>query len=183
MRWSDPFELLAVGQRFESGERAVRDTDVIVFCALTGDWHPQHCDPEWAAASPFGERIAHGMLVLSLAVGLVPLDPERVLALRRIGDVVFKRPVRLNEVISVAGEITSLRAIDERGGLVDFGWQIRNQDGALVVRASVQLLWRGGGALATAGAEGRSAEGPAAASWYEPIVGGAAPGEFTPLPL
>ena len=59
MRWSDPFERLSVGQRFESGERAVRDTDVIVFSALTGDWHPQHCDPEWAASSPFGERIAH----------------------------------------------------------------------------------------------------------------------------
>ena len=97
MRWSDPFEQLSVGQRFESGERAVRDTDVIVFSALTGDWHPQHCDPEWAAASPFGERIAHGMLVLSLAVGLVPLDPARVLALRRVSDVVFKRPVRLDE--------------------------------------------------------------------------------------
>ena len=109
MRWSDPFEQLSVGERFESGRRAVRDTDVIVFSALTGDWHPQHCDPEWAAASPFGERIAHGMLVLSLAVGLVPLDPERVLALRRVRDVVFKRPVRLDESISVSGEITSLR--------------------------------------------------------------------------
>jgi 3-hydroxybutyryl-CoA dehydratase len=145
MRWSDPFERLSVGERFESGERTVRDTDVIVFSALTGDWHPQHCDPEWAASSPFGERIAHGMLVLSLAVGLVPLDPERVLALRRVSDVVFKRPVRLNETISVSGEITALRPIDasgEAGGLVDFAWQIRNQDGALVARASVQVLWR-----------------------------------------
>jgi 3-hydroxybutyryl-CoA dehydratase len=186
MRWSDPFELLSVGERFESCERTVRDTDVIVFCALTGDWHPQHCDPEWAAHSPFGERIAHGMLVLSLAVGLVPLDPERVLALRRVGDVVFKRPVHLNEVISVTGEITALRPIDERSGLVDFAWQIRNQDGALVARASVQVLWRGGDALAESEAGADSAGGgadAAATSWYEPIVGGAAPGEFIPLPL
>src|ERR1700689_1849695 len=103
MQWSDWFEALSVGQRFESKRRTVRDTDVIVFSALTGDWHPQHCDPEWAAGSPFGERIAHGMLVLSLAVGLVPLDPERVLALRGIDKVVFKRPVRLDESIYVAG--------------------------------------------------------------------------------
>jgi 3-hydroxybutyryl-CoA dehydratase len=143
MRWSDPFERLAVGQRFESGERTVRDTDVIVFSALTGDWHPQHCDPEWAASSPFGERIAHGMLVLSLAVGLVPLDPARVLALRRVSDVVFKRPVRLDDSISVGGEITALRPIDERSGLVDFSWRINNQDGELVARAVVQVLWRG----------------------------------------
>ncbi len=110
MNWSDPFESLSVGQRFESARRTVRDTDVIVFSALTGDWHPQHCDPDWAASSPFGERIAHGMLVLSLAVGLVPLDPERVLALRGIDDVVFKRPVRLDESIYVAGEIDGAAA-------------------------------------------------------------------------
>ena len=141
MSWSAPFEELSVGQRFSSPQRPVRDTDVIVFAALTGDWHPQHCDPHWAADSPFGERIAHGMLILSLAVGLVPLDPERVLALRRVSDVVFKRPVRLHETIFVAGELTALRPIDERSGLVDFAWQVRNQDDALVVRASVQVLW------------------------------------------
>jgi acyl dehydratase len=174
MHWSDPFERLSVGGRFDSGERTVRDTDVIVFSALTGDWHPQHCDPEWAARSPFGERIAHGMLVLSLAVGLVPLDPNRVLALRRVSDVVFKRPVRLNETIRVSGEITGLRPIDEISGLVEFAWQIRNQDGALVCRASVQVLWRGDGAIEDA---------PAAESWHEPITGGRAAGEFVPLPL
>ncbi len=37
MHWSDPFERLSVGQRFESAQRTVRDTDVIVFSALTGD--------------------------------------------------------------------------------------------------------------------------------------------------
>jgi acyl dehydratase len=163
MRWSDPFERLSVGERFDSDERTVRDTDVIVFSALTGDWHPQHCDPEWAARSVFGERIAHGMLVLSLAVGLVPLDPDRVLALRRVTDVVFKRPVRLNETIRVSGEVRALRPVDDASGLVDFGWQIRNQDGALVCRASVQVLWRGDGD---------------AAHWT-----GAAPGEYVPLPL
>jgi 3-hydroxybutyryl-CoA dehydratase len=174
MCWSDPFERLSVGQRFRSPQRTVRDTDVIVFSALTGDWHPQHCDPEWAARSPFGERIAHGMLILSLAVGLVPLDPERVLALRRVGDVVFKRPVRLNEAIEVAGELTGLRPIDERSGLVDFSWQIRNQDDALVARASVQVLWRG---------DATTAERTGEAFWHEPVTEGITAGDFVPLPL
>jgi 3-hydroxybutyryl-CoA dehydratase len=182
MRWSDPFEQLSEGERFESAERAVRDTDVIVFSALTGDWHPQHCDPQWAAASPFGERIAHGMLVLSLAVGLVPLDPERVIALRRIADVVFKRPVRLEEAIRVSGEITGLHPIDEHTGLVDFTWKIRNQDGALVCRAAVQVVWRAD-APAAHGHDGGAGGGRAEQSWHEPIAGGARAGEFTPLPL
>ena len=174
MRWSDPFERLSVGERFDSEKRAVRETDVMVFGALTGDRHPLHFDSEWAAHSPFGERIAHGLLVLSLAVGLVPLDPERVLALRRVGDVVFKRPVRLNEEISVSGEITALRPVDERTGLVDFGWAIRNEEGTLVVRANVQLLWR---------RESVTSEQSAPERWYAEITEGAAPGEFIPVPL
>jgi hypothetical protein len=72
-----------------------------------------------------------------------------VLALRRVGDVVFKRPVRLDDVIWVAGELTSLRPIDDATGLVDFAWQVRGsaggaggQDDALVARANVQVVWR-----------------------------------------
>jgi acyl dehydratase len=141
LNWSAPFEGLAVGQRFEGGSRVIEEADVLAFAQLTGDWHPQHNDAAWAAESPFGERIAHGMLVLSLAVGLVPLDPERVRALRRIGDAVFKRPLRFGERMSVAGEVSSLRNVDERAGLVELALAIRNGEGALVCRASVQLLW------------------------------------------
>lgn len=144
MTWSAPFEELELHQRFQSAPRTVTESDVSVFCALTGDWHPQHSDPEWASRSAFGERIAHGMLVLSLAVGLVPFDPERVRALRRVGDAVFKRPVRLGEEISLTGEIAGLRPVDERAGLVDIGLSIRNGEQALVCRASVQVLWAGG---------------------------------------
>ena len=48
---------------------------MVAFSALTGDWHPQHSDAVWAADSAFGERIAHGMLIVSFAVGLVDFDP------------------------------------------------------------------------------------------------------------
>ena len=94
-----PFERLEEGARFVSRGRTVTEGDVHAFAAQTGDMHPQHCDAEWAARSVFGERIAHGMLVLSYAVGLVGFDPRRVLALRRISDAVFKRPVKLGDSI------------------------------------------------------------------------------------
>jgi 3-hydroxybutyryl-CoA dehydratase len=174
MRWSDPFDRLSVGQRFRTGQRTVSETDVMVFSALTSDWHPQHCDPDWAARSSFGERIAHGMLTLSLAVGLVPLDPELVLALRRVGDVVFKRPVRLNESIRVEGEIAALTPLDEQAGLVNLGWAIRNQGDALVCRARVEVLWR------RAGAPG---EEVVETFWHDEITAGARPQEFVPVPL
>ncbi len=139
--WSGPFESLRRGQRFRSAARVVSESDVAVFAALTGDDHPQHCDERWAATSPFGERIAHGLLVLSLAVGLAPLDPERVIALRRITDAVFKRPVRLGEEIAFRARVEELTPLDERSGLVAVRWEIRNHDQALAVRAIVELLW------------------------------------------
>lgn len=85
--------------------RTVTESDVTAFACLTGDFHPQHTDAEWAASSPFGERIAHGLLVLSLAAGMVDFDPDEVIALRRVRDVVFKRPVKLGDTIHVEMEM------------------------------------------------------------------------------
>jgi 3-hydroxybutyryl-CoA dehydratase len=139
---SAPFEQLAVGDAFVSRGRTVTEADVVGFAALTGDWHPQHADAEWARSSAFGERIAHGMLVVSFAVGLVPFDPDRVVALRRIADVVFKRPVRLGDTIHVAGNVAELRELDDATGLVAFAWKIVNQEGRTACRARVEVLWR-----------------------------------------
>jgi acyl dehydratase len=139
--WSAPFDELAVGEPFTTRGRTVTESDVVGFAALTGDWHPQHADAAWAADSAFGERIAHGMLLVSFAVGLMPFDPERVVALRRITDVVFKRPVRLGETIRVHGAVGALREIDKRTGLVTWSWRIVNQDDRLACRANVEVLW------------------------------------------
>jgi 3-hydroxybutyryl-CoA dehydratase len=173
IRWSAPFEALAVGQRFRSVERIVGEADVIGFCALTGDWHPQHCDRDWAAAGPFGGRIAHGLLILSLAVGLVPFDPDRVVALRRVSDAVFKRPLRLEETIAVEGELTSLADVDETSGLAGLRLRIVNQDAALVCRAAVQVIWRRGALSASA----------AGRHWHEAVIDETPPGAYVPVPL
>jgi 3-hydroxybutyryl-CoA dehydratase len=143
--WSAPFEDLRAGQRMRTRGRTVTEADVVGFAALSGDWHPQHTDASWAADSQFGERIAHGMLILSYAVGLIPFDPGRVVALRRIADVVFKRPVKIGETISVDGRVAELSELDEQLGLVGCAWSVLNQDDALVCRARVDVLWRRSG--------------------------------------
>src|SRR5690349_10236152 len=76
------FDALPADARFASRGRTITEADLVAFAGLTGDFHPLHTDAEWAAASAFGERIAHGMLLLSYCVGLAPFDPEYVLALR-----------------------------------------------------------------------------------------------------
>jgi acyl dehydratase len=136
------FRELAVGDRFETAGRTVREPDILQFADLTGDAHPQHIDPDWAAGSRFGEQIAHGLLVMSFAVGLLPLDADRVVALRRVGDAVFKQPVKIGDTLHVEGKVTALRELDADTGLVETALRILNQDGRLVVRATVELVWR-----------------------------------------
>jgi 3-hydroxybutyryl-CoA dehydratase len=131
-----------VSAPFSSRGRTVTEADVVAFSALTGDWHPQHSDATWAADSAFGERIAHGMLIVSFAVGLVAFDPERVVALRRIRDVVFKRPVRLGDTIHVEGTESERRDVDAETALVTWNWRIVNQDGELVARVTIEALCR-----------------------------------------
>jgi acyl dehydratase len=142
MSWWAPFEALETGQQFTTRGRTVTESDVVAFAALTGDWHPQHSDAQWAAESPFGERIAHGLLVVALAAGLVPFDPGRVVALRRVADATFKRPVRFGDTLHVEGRICDLSPASEDAGLVAFAWSVVNQEGRTVCRARVEVLWR-----------------------------------------
>lgn len=115
--------------------RTVTEHDVAAFAGLTGDFHPQHVDAEWAAQSPFGERIAHGLLVLSLAAGMVDFDPEEVLALRRVRDVVFKRPVKLGDTIHVEVE----RGEVAPTGIAPITLRIMSRD-RLVARAVLDIV-------------------------------------------
>jgi acyl dehydratase len=143
-----PFGELAVGDRFVTAGRTLAERDILQFAALTGDAHPQHTDPEWAAGSRFGEQIAHGLLVLSFAVGLLPLDPDRVVALRRVGDAVFKQPVKIGDTVHVEGQIVRTREVDAEHGLVEARLRIlkrpagREERGRMAVRADVELVWR-----------------------------------------
>jgi 3-hydroxybutyryl-CoA dehydratase len=140
--WWAPFEALEVGQEFSTRGRTVTEADVVAFASLTGDWHPQHADAQWADSSPFGERIAHGLLVVSLAAGLVPFDPGRVVALRQVAQATFERPVRFGDTIHVEGRIAELTDAAEDAGLVTFAWSVVNQDERVVCRARVAVLWR-----------------------------------------
>jgi 3-hydroxybutyryl-CoA dehydratase len=133
---------VATAERFVTSARTIDEADIMAFAELTGDKHPQHMDAEWAAGSRFGERIAHGMLVLSCAVGLVRFDPERVVALRRVGDAVFKLPVKIGDSIHVNGQVVRTRDLDDETMLVEQRWKAINQDGRTVLRMSVEVVWR-----------------------------------------
>ena len=158
-----PYDDLREGMAFATRGRTMTEADVVGFAAQTGDWHPQHTDASWASESVFGERIAHGLLVLSCAVGLLEFDPDRVVALRRVSDAVFKRPVRLGDTIHVEATVAGRAEISDEAGLVALGLRIVNQRGELVIRARAEVLGRRD---VVAG---------------EPVA--AAAGEFVPIPF
>jgi 3-hydroxybutyryl-CoA dehydratase len=142
MSESTSFVQPIVGATFESRGRTITEADLVSFAALTGDWHPQHADAAWAARGHFGERVAHGLMVLAYAIGLAGFDPERVIALRGLERVTFKRPVRIGDTVKVRGKVAEIRPVDADTALVDLDWKIQNQDSATVIRARVQVLWR-----------------------------------------
>ncbi|MEA2421879.1 MAG: hypothetical protein QOF55_978 [Thermoleophilaceae bacterium] len=153
------FDSLELDSRFDTRARTITEADVVSFACLTGDMHPQHTDAAWAGSSAFGERIAHGMLVVSYVIGLLPFDPSRVVALRRVRDAVFKRPVFLGDTIHAAGRIERLDEVDPGVGLVALRLDVLNQRGQLVARVALEVLWRRG-----------SGATPAASASEEPFV-------------
>jgi acyl dehydratase len=166
------FDELAVGDAYRSEPTPIEMRDVAVFAALTGDDHPIHVDPDWAATGPFGRPIAHGLLVLSLAVGVLPLDPDRVLALRRFRDATFKRPVAVGESVIVSCRVTELKPIDAGTGIAICEWRITGTDDRLRVRAIVEILWRRGDSPVSAVAEAAAAPEPADPG-LDPVMVGA----------
>jgi 3-hydroxybutyryl-CoA dehydratase len=140
------FDELRGGERFSTPGRTITEADLVSFAALTGDRHPLHADAEWAGRSRFGGRIAHGMMLLSYAVGLAPFDPARVVALRKIDAVSFRRPVRIGDTVHLEGEVEQLQEVDAEIGMVTFAWRIVNQRGETAARARVGALWRRGDA-------------------------------------
>src|SRR5262249_39456780 len=85
-RWPGPFgvpaDALSVGDVWHSpAGRTITESDLVGFAGVSGDFFALHTDEAWAEGTRFGGRIAHGMLVLSVASGLWHLDPDVVVAL------------------------------------------------------------------------------------------------------
>jgi acyl dehydratase len=163
------FDDLEIGDSMESSGRTITEYDVVSFAALTGDWHPQHADAAWAAESPFGRRIAHGMLVISYALGLLPIDPRVVLALRSMDNAVLKRPVGLGDTIRVQAKAADKRPMGEETGLVRLAVRIVNQSDELVARMEIVVLWR------------RRPESPEEATADAPAAAAGSSDELSPL--
>jgi 3-hydroxybutyryl-CoA dehydratase len=140
------FEDHLLGSKTRTRSRTVTEADVVGFAGLSGDWHPLHTDVEYAAAGPFGERIAHGMLVLSIATGLAPLDVDTVQAFYGIDKLRFINPTKLGDTIHVVSEVVELAPRGKTSGVICSEVSIVNQHGQVVASAQFRMLVRRRGA-------------------------------------
>jgi acyl dehydratase len=102
-RWFDDFE---IGESRDSVGRTITETDVVMHAGQTGDFFPHHMDAEWTKTQPFGQRIAHGTLVMSVAVGMTAGDINPQAMSYGYDRVRFIKPVFINDTITVTAEIT-----------------------------------------------------------------------------
>ena len=130
------FDDLQLGDRFVSRARTVTETDLVLFSGLSGDYSELHTDEEYAKVGPFGARIAHGCLTLSLATGLefslFGSDAPKVLAFYGMDRVRFVKPVFIGDTIHIEGEVSALDEKDDKRGVVTFHQEIKNQLGETV---------------------------------------------------
>ncbi len=140
------FEDYEVGERRTTPGRTITEADIGAFAGLTGDWHPLHTDTTYAEESSYGQRIAHGMLVLSIGSALVTrlgqyeAMPQSFIAFYGMEEVKFLAPVFIGDTIHLETEISALEPKDEARGIVESQNFILNQDDDVVCTYITKIL-------------------------------------------
>ena len=131
------FEEFQVGDVVVTSGRTVTEADVVMFAGLTGDYNQLHTDAEFARQGMFGQRVAHGLLGLSIALGLVTQLGSiegTVLAFREL-TWKFSLPIFIGDTIHVKATVSALKAMPRLGGgSVTLDVQVINQQDKVVQR-------------------------------------------------
>jgi len=141
------FEEFEAGQSIVSPARTITEADVVAFAALSGDWNAIHTDAVYAAEHPFGQRVAHGLLIMSIASGLamrLGFLEETALAFREIEGWKFSLPVYIGDTVRLRATVTETKAMARLGGgLVSLKVEVVNQDEKVVQRGTWSVLVKG----------------------------------------
>jgi acyl dehydratase len=137
------FDQFAVGQTFASPGRTVTEADVVLFAGLSGDYNPLHTDQEYASGTVFRGRIAHGLLVQSIASGLawqLGIFDGTIAALKEML-IRFQSPVAPGDTVRLELRVAEKDAEpSSRRGWVRFEACVRNQRGDTVIDGSWTTL-------------------------------------------
>jgi len=140
------FEDVEVGMRFESPSRTITEADLVNFAGVSGDYNPLHTDETFAATTPYGRRIAHGMLALSVVTGLrqrMGVFDGTILGFLEIRSWRFRRPGFPGDTIRAGTSVAELRETskEDRGVMIQ-GIEVLNQDDEVVQDGEFVTLLR-----------------------------------------
>lgn len=114
--WFDEFE---AGQQIVTTGRTITESDIVSFAGLSGDYNQIHTDAEFARTTPFGQRVAHGILGLAIASGLAMRTgvlEGTVIAFREINNWKFTNPIYIGDTIHAVLNVTETKPIPRVGG-------------------------------------------------------------------
>jgi acyl dehydratase len=140
------YDDLHVGMAFRSPGRTITDADLVAFAGLTGDHSELHTSDVYAKSSQFGRRVAHGMLGLAYAHGLMWARTgelrETAVAFLGISNWRFVGPIFVGDTIFVDYQIAELRDSKSKPtqAIATFDVELVNQDGEVVQRGRKALL-------------------------------------------
>lgn len=138
------FEEFKVGLRVVSAGRTITESDIVNFAGLSGDYNQIHTDSVYSQTAPFGQRVAHGLLVLSIASGLAVQTgvlEGTVLAFREINEWKFTKPVYIGDTVHVEIEVIDAKALRRiGGGAVVLELNVLNQSGETTMRGTWTML-------------------------------------------
>jgi 3-hydroxybutyryl-CoA dehydratase len=138
------FEEFKVGQQFITSARTITETDIVSFAGLSGDYNQIHTDKEFANNTPFGQRVAHGLLILSIASGLAMRSgvlEGTVIAFREINTWKFTSPVFIGDTIHVEVNVISTKPIPRiQGGSLIIEIVVRNQRDEVTMKGTWTAL-------------------------------------------
>jgi len=142
--WED----LTIGEVFDSPSRTITEADIVNFACLSADFNRLHVDATYASRTPFGQRIAHGLLVVSVMSGLTTrmllnhFMEENLLGLLEM-QVRFPKPTFVGDTIRVRVEVSAKNETSKPDrGVVTFRRQAVNQRGEVAVEGEWKLLLR-----------------------------------------
>jgi 3-hydroxybutyryl-CoA dehydratase len=140
------FEEFEMGLEIETAARTITETDIVNFAGLSGDFNFIHTNAEASKETPFGQRVAHGMLVASIATGLAVQQgfiDGTTLAFREL-EWKFTRPVFIGDTVQVRIKVTETKPMPKLGGgLVVFEARVLNQKEEVVHKGVWTMLIKG----------------------------------------
>ena len=140
--WED----FPVGKQVTTAGITVTESHLVQFSGLTGDMYPVHTDAEWAAQSPFGQRIAHGPLTFALAVGCMfqsRFYGDAIVAWLGADRIRATAPVFIGDTVHVVAIVTGSRpSKDPSRGIVSLDYKVHNQADKDVMLLSLTMLMR-----------------------------------------